>query len=208
MFLLSACTVWLLVRRDDDYWILLWSSRNHFSLPHHHGLSVLQYWMEKTFHVNYNEELLVLRLVPDGPGLTWMFSDAVLPQRFWLFYLRPWKMKFPLLCGVNTSFALSLLAWSSDASIFSNSFMSATIMSPFQIPPAKNPELMQSRLVFRRNRVTFDHCSKRYYWFVKGHSEPPFVRCFPIRQEILNVSQIAVAFHRIRPPFVTQTGLQ
>ena len=48
---------------------------------------------------------------------------------------------------------------------------------------------MQSRLVFRRNRVIFDHCSKRYYWSVKGHSEPPFVRCFPIRQQILYISQ-------------------
>ena len=39
------------------------------------------------------------------------------------------KMKLPLLSGANTSFALSLLAWSSDASISSNSSMSATIMS-------------------------------------------------------------------------------
>ena len=74
-------------------------------------------------------------------------------------------MKFPLLCGVNTSFALSLLAWSSDASISSNSSMSATIMSPFQIPPRVQyiaeeyswqdvcSKLMQSRYVFRRNRV-------------------------------------------------------
>ena len=31
-----------------------------------------------------------------------------------------WSLKFPLLCGVGTSFALSLSAWISDASIFSN----------------------------------------------------------------------------------------
>ena len=37
--------------------------------------------------------------------------------------------------GANTSYALSLLAWISDASIFSNSSMSATIMSPSQNPP-------------------------------------------------------------------------
>ena len=30
-------------------------------------------------------------------------------------------------------------------------------------------------IVFGRNRVIFDHCSKRYYWSVKGHSEPPFI---------------------------------
>ena len=45
------------------------------------------------------------------------------------------NMKFSLLCGVNTSFAWSLRAWSSDASISSNSSMSATKMPPFQIPP-------------------------------------------------------------------------
>ena len=48
------------------------------------------------------------------------------------------EMKFPLFCGVNTSFALSLFAWISDASISSNSSTSATIMSPFQILPVYN----------------------------------------------------------------------
>ena len=48
------------------------------------------------------------------------------------------NMKFPLLRGVNTYFALSLRAWSSDASTCSNSSVSATKMSPFQIPPAYN----------------------------------------------------------------------
>ena len=40
--------------------------------------------------------------------------------------------------GVDTSFALSLQAWISDASICSNSSMSAVSMSPFQIPTACN----------------------------------------------------------------------
>ena len=43
------------------------------------------------------------------------------------------NMNFSPFSGVSTSFALSFLAWSSDASISSNSSMSATIMSPFQI---------------------------------------------------------------------------
>ena len=38
--------------------------------------------------------------------------------------------------GVNTSFALSLRTWISDASICSISWMSVIDMSPFQIPPA------------------------------------------------------------------------
>ena len=49
------------------------------------------------------------------------------------------NVKFPL-HGVNTSFALSLLAWTPDASICSNSSMSATVMSPFQMLPAYKTE--------------------------------------------------------------------
>ena len=36
--------------------------------------------------------------------------------------------------------------------------------------------------------MIFDHCSKRNYRSVKRHSEPTFIWCLPIRQEILNVS--------------------
>ena len=130
------------------------------------------------------------------------------------------NIKLSPFIGVNTSFALSLLVWISNASISSNSSMSATIMSPFQMLLRMQciteeytwqdvwAELMQSRLVFRRNRVIIDHCSERYYWSVEGHSEPPFVRCFPIRKFILNISQIAVTFHGICPPFFVQASLQ
>ena len=44
------------------------------------------------------------------------------------------------LCGVNTSCVLILQARISDASIFSNSSMSATIMSPFQMLSAYNTD--------------------------------------------------------------------
>ena len=113
-----------------------------------------------------------------------------------------------------------LLAWMSDASICPNSSVSATRMSPFQIPPAFNaypmyilgkalgPNWCNLDRVFGRNRVIFDHCSKRYYWSVICHSEPPFIWFLPIRQEIWNVSQTAVTFHGIRPPFFIQAWLQ
>ena len=61
-------------------------------------------------------------------------------------------------------------------------------------------ELVWSRYVIRRDRAICDHRSRRYHWSVKGHSQPPFIWCLPIRQE-MNVSQIAVTFHGIRPPF-------
>ena len=68
--------------------------------------------------------------------------------------------------------------------------------------------LVQSRLVFCRNRVTFDHCSEKYHWSAKRHSEPPFIRCLPIRKKIFNVSYKAVTFHGLCPPFIVQTWLQ
>ena len=61
----------------------------------------------------------------DDPWLKWMVSDVDLLQRV------------PFIGG-NTSFALSLLASISDASIWSTSSMSAIRMSPFQISPAFN----------------------------------------------------------------------
>ena len=45
-------------------------------------------------------------------------------------------------------------------------------------------------------------------WAVKWYSEPPVIRCLPIRQETLNVSQIGVTFHGISPPFFIQTWLR
>ena len=64
------------------------------------------------------------------------------------------------------------------------------------------------RQVFSRNRVIFDHRSKRNDWAIKWCSEPPFIGCLPIRQEILNVSQKAVTLQGIRPPCFIQTWLQ
>ena len=47
-------------------------------------------------------------------------------------------------------------------------------------------------------------------WLVslKWLSKTSLVWSFPIRQEVLNVSQITITFHRIRPPIFIQTWLQ
>ena len=117
-----------------------------------------------------------------------------------------WNIYFSLLVGVNTSFALSLRAWSSDASICSHSSMSATKMSPFQILPACNahPTNIPGK-TFDPNWCSLDWSFAdrgRYPTIApngitgpsKWHSEPPFLWCLPIRPEILNVSQKAVTF--------------
>ena len=67
---------------------------------------------------------------------------------------------FSFVTGVNTSPALSLLAWISNASICSNPSISATRMSSFQNSPDCNAYPMQSRQVFSRKRVIFYHRSK------------------------------------------------
>ena len=60
---------------------------------------------------------------------------------------------------------------------------------------------MQPWLVFRRNRKISDHCSERTDRSFKWFSESSLMRCFPICQEILNISQIAIGFRRNCPLF-------
>ena len=57
------------------------------------------------------------------PWLRWMVSDVDLLQKFWSVPSATGNVK--IVIGVSTSFPLSLLAWISDASISSNSSMSA-----------------------------------------------------------------------------------
>ena len=67
---------------------------------------------------------------------------------------------------------------------------------------------MDSWLVFRRDRVILNKRTKRDDWSFKRFSKTSFIWSLPIRQEILNVSQIGKAFHGICPPFFIQTWLQ
>ena len=55
-------------------------------------------------------------------------------------------------------------------------------------------------IVFWRNRMVFNQCPKRYYWPFEWFSKSPFIRSFPTSQEVLDISQIAIAFHWIGPP--------
>ena len=89
--------------------------------------------LEKRVCLILLEELLVPLLYPVDPWSRYMVSDVYLLQKFWPFHLRLGNLKLSPFIGVNTSFALSLLAWISDASVFSNSSMSAIGMSRFQI---------------------------------------------------------------------------
>ena len=165
------------------------------------------------------EDYLVLLLCLGCPGLRWMFSDPHLLQKFWLFHLRLgiWIFHLSLAITLSLHWAFGRGVQMRPSAPILQCLRPKCLLSDstrVQCITEKNTwqefcsKLMHSRFVFRRNRVIFDHSSKRYYWSVKRHSEPPFIGCLPIRQEILNVSQIAVAFHGICPPIFFQTWLQ
>ena len=121
---------------------------------------------------------------------------------------------------MNTSLALILRGGNSDASMFSTFSMSATRISLFQILPAINAysknisgKIFLSNLVVltglvQKKGVMFNHCTRRNHWASEWFSESPFMKSFPICQEVLNISQIAVAFQRISEPYFIQAWLQ
>ena len=63
--------------------------------------------------------------------------------------------------------------------------------------------MVEPRQVCRRSRMIFNHYTKRNNRAFKWFSEKPYMMCFPICQEIMNISQIATAFHRTSTPFFT-----
>ena len=142
------------------------------------------------------------------PRSRWAPSRAL--TRFWA---------VPFLLGNITSFALSLFL-----SRFPRrpSFPAPRCLQPlchpskFSRPQSVSKEqskwyfvskLMDSWLVFRRNRVILNQWTKRNDWSFTRFSKTSFVWSLPIRQEILNVSQISIAFHGLCPPFFIQTYL-
>ena len=139
--------------------------------------------------------------LPDNFAATWAIEN----------------MKISLLCGVITSFPLILRGWISDASMFSKSSKSAIRISAFQnlseinsYPrkiPGKTflPSWWSLDEFSRWHRMILNRCSKRNYWPFEWFSESSFVRCLPICHEVLDILQIATAFHRISPPFFIQS---
>ena len=170
-------------------------------------------WFSKKVFLNFSS----FWVVPYQGGC----SQNLISFRYLNVSICDWEYNFVhQFLGVITSFALGLLVWISDASIISNSSMSATIMSPFQTPSAYNtyPRNILGNTFFP-NWWSLDGSFAEMWWYStnepngvigpsKWFAEAPFVRCSPIRQEILNASQIAVTLHGIRPPFFVQARLQ
>ena len=155
-------------------------------------------------------------LIPPWSG----YSDSVISSKQICCSIRDWENKlFTLLWTL-----MLLLHWAFERGLptlpkFSSSSMSAAIISPFQIPLATNayPNNIPGNTL--PNCWSLDWSLAEIGWcstiapngmtgpFTR-FSDSPFIRCFPIRQEILNISQIARAFHEMSPPLFNQAWLQ
>ena len=210
----QAHGVWLLVQRDDGECNSLKSTRSRFGLQCHPEMSLMV-----EIRLFLLEDLHVLRLVQEDHVLRWMFSELISPDNF-TFPSAIRNVKFSLFFSAITSYAVSLRAWISDASKFSSSSMSATKMSPFQIPSAYNayPRNMPSKTclpnwwILDKSLAEIGWYSiieaKKYHRSFEWIAKSPFIRCVPVRQAVLNVSQIAVTLRGICPPFFVQDWLQ
>ena len=78
------------------------------------------------------------------------------------------------------------------------------------ILPVRLPSQIDGALtcLSQRERMTSNHRAKRNDRAFKWFSKSPFMRCFPIGQEVLDISQITVTLQRTSPPFFIQAGLQ
>ena len=205
-------TVWLWVPRDNGNLNCLKWTRNHAKLNQRTTMSLED---------PCNSPWRFLCSSPrSGRSQISECSQNLISSKVFLFRLWSGIQKYSPFLGVNTSYALRVSStdfWCVHLFKFLSVRDEDALFpySPLVQRTSKEyawqdfwTELMQSRQVFGRNVVIFDRRSKRNNWAIEWYSEPPFKRCLPIRQEILNVSQIAVALHGVRPLFFIQTWLQ
>ena len=120
---------------------------------------------------------------------------------------------------VNTSFALSLRAWISDASYCPSSSISATITSPFQIPSPQPMHILgrfQVKLSYQLGGALTGLLQKsddiqpwRQVESLNLEMVLPIVfhKVFSHLPGGIEYSRIAEALSRISPPFLIQTSL-
>ena len=114
-----------------------------------------------------------------------------------------WEYELFSLCSVFTSFALVHLC-----------LLPKYILPKFTPRLSQFPGILQLELSFQiclslawshaEFGKMFNHCSKRNHWTFEWLPESPFIWSFHICQEVLDISQIAIAFHRISRPFFIQ----
>ena len=187
MVLLSASKVWLLVQRDDGIWSFLIWTRNHLSLQHHPEMS--REVVEETLLIlQENQRDFLLEL--DDPLSRWMFSGLDLLQEVWfvhlwlensiffgkyhLFRMESFSSRFPMRPSSPTPQGLQPVRHPSK-------IHPRTIRIPGTIKVRLSFPLMDSWLVFRRNRVILNQWTKRNDRSFKWLPKTSFVWSFPIR---------------------------
>ena len=205
MTLLSARIIELWVQYDDDEWILLgWTKTSSELLRHLLFLQVepLPYCLVR------------FSLLTVGSRLRSLCDNFGEPSA-------KGNTNAPSLWVIRTSFAFSLLVYTSDAPNFFPILQyqqSECHLSKFSPSSKRNPDRFLVVLSFRNDEFTlclslgvweiFHQCAKWNNWSLKWFTESSFVRSFPVCQEILDISQMAIAFHRIWPPLFIQSRLQ
>ena len=167
--LISTREVWLLVQRDDGKCSSLILTRNHFLLHHHPAMSLVV-------------ETRLSRIKVDGlrtwsPPDSFTFPSAIGKIKKKITIFGRWHF----LCIESPSVDF----WCAPS---------------FPTPQCLRPKCLLSRFfpLTRHNRRIFqgvltglwqtsgNHRTKWNYWSNEWFAESPFVRCFPIRQEILS----------------------
>ena len=128
MTLVSAHRDELEVQCDDDKWSHLRLTKSHFGLQRH-----LVFLLVETYPCFLKVLLWDLDSLRVGPAPLGRFSEFVVSSWQFCCSICDWEHEVFTFFDVNTSFALNLRAWISDASNFP-----AIKTSPFQIPCATN----------------------------------------------------------------------
>ena len=169
-------------------------------------IGLLVYWLRHV-RVFPEEHRCAPRHVQGDPELRRIFGKPDLYQPTRLFHLRPGMRNCSLLLGFRISFALSLRAWISFSSSSKVRDDDVSFPDATGIQHISQEDAWQHFLTKLVESI-LNHRSERNYWPNEWFSQAPFIRCFPVRSEFLDVSQITVTFHGISPPFFIQTGLQ
>ena len=189
---------------------------NHLQLTRNHCgfLRHLLFHLSVETSPNSPEGLLWdLHSLQVGPSLEWILGLLHLFQTMLLLHLRLGRLKqLPLRWAFGHEFL--------TRPNFPAPRMSAANKSPLQIPAANdaNPRNLPG-ITFSPNRWSLDWPFAEIGWYPpiapSGMTRPflrfsksPFTRCFPICQEVLNISQMTIAFHRISPTLCIQAWLQ
>ena len=217
MILLSASKVWLWVQHDGGIWSFLTWTKNHESLHRHPELSLEVVEVETLLILQENLFDLLLEL--GDPVSRWIFSVPDLHQQILFVHLRLeiWffllGVKYYFLCiesfcvDFRCVHLLQLLNVCNHYITLPNSPRVQSVSKEYSRQYFLS-KFMDSWLVLRRDRVIFNQSTKRDNWSIERFSKASFIWCLPIRQEILNISQIDKTFHGVCPPFFIQTWLQ